>query len=92
MDAAYLHGPDCTLTFAGPNPGDRAQVRFQQNYCAMAAGNITVESITGNVPITRVQKRMGRRPAGHRAGYGFRIVSLRLTILSSDKQKKGPGA
>ena len=56
MAAAYLHGPDCTLTFAGPTPGDRAQVRFQQNYCAMAAGNVTVESITGNVPITRVQK------------------------------------
>lgn len=56
MAAAYLHGPDCALTFAGPTPGDRAEIRFQQNYCAMAAGNITVESITGNVPITRVQK------------------------------------
>jgi len=56
MTAAYLHGPDCNLTFAGPNPGDRAEVRFQQNYCAAAAGNITVESITGITPITRVKK------------------------------------
>jgi len=64
MTAAYLHGPDCTLTFAGPNPGDRAVVRFQQNYCAMTAGNITVESISGNVPITRVQEGawVGDRP------------------------------
>ena len=55
LSASLVNGPDCVLNFAGPNAGERAMVRFQQNYCALAAGNITVENLTGLTAVVRTR-------------------------------------
>jgi len=44
-----LYGPDCRVRFMGPNDG-YSVVNFQQNYCVLEAGDITVKRILGAKP------------------------------------------
>ena len=51
VTAIGLYGPDCRIGFENVNTKVQALVNFQQNYCGMAAGDITVEQISGPQPI-----------------------------------------
>ncbi|MCF1439363.1 MAG: hypothetical protein LPD71_11650, partial [Shewanella sp.] len=41
------YGPEVTLTFKRKTDGQVATIRVQQNFCFLAAGNITVKPIRG---------------------------------------------
>ena len=45
-----MHGPDCRIGFKNPTKDQYAIVEFQQNYCFLEAGDITVKSINGPKP------------------------------------------
>ena len=49
-----FYGPDCTVVFSTYDEKNQAAVRFQQNYCGLEAGDITVEPIYGQKPIYRI--------------------------------------
>ena len=43
-------GPDCRLGFTNSRTGALSIVEFQEDYCGLEAGDITVTSIEGPVP------------------------------------------
>ena len=43
-------GPDCRLGFTNSSTGAQSIVEFQQDYCGLEAGDITVKSIEGPIP------------------------------------------
>ena len=45
-----FYGPDCRLGFINQSTGAQALVDFQQNYCLLKAGEITVTPIDGPAP------------------------------------------
>jgi hypothetical protein len=45
-----FYGPDCRLGFTNSSTGALSIVEFQQDYCGLEAGDITVTSIEGPVP------------------------------------------
>ncbi len=44
-------GPDCQVSFINTQTSDTATVAFQQNYCVLEAGSISVTPISGAKPI-----------------------------------------
>lgn len=44
------YGPDCVVGFLKKGTTDVAVVDFQQNYCAMKAGDIAVNPVSGPKP------------------------------------------
>lgn len=53
-EQSTVYGPDCNITFNANN--QVYVVRAQQNYCYLAAGNITASVVSGNAVITSTQR------------------------------------
>jgi hypothetical protein len=50
IEISGFYGPDCRLGFTNSSTGALSIVEFQEDYCALKAGDITVTSIEGPVP------------------------------------------
>lgn len=56
MTNTGYYGPDCRIGFLNPTKEKQAVVEFQQNYCGMEAGDITVKSISGPKPDAEINE------------------------------------
>lgn len=63
FETVGLFGPDCKVTFVNSANGKKATYRFQQNYCVAAAGDITVQKISGETLHYRADR--GDYPGHH---------------------------
>jgi hypothetical protein len=52
MTNTGYYGPDCRIGFLNPTKGQQSIVEFQQDYCCMEAGDITVTLKSGQKPNT----------------------------------------
>ena len=56
MTNTGYYGPDCRIGFSNVTKEKHAIVEFQQNYCCMEAGDITVKSISGPKPNVEIEE------------------------------------
>jgi hypothetical protein len=50
LEISGFYGPNCRIGFTNSSTGALSIVDFQEDYCALEAGNITVTSLQGPVP------------------------------------------
>jgi hypothetical protein len=56
LQQSASYGPDCTVTVTWADGKKTAVIRGQQNFCALAAGNIIASVVSGDATITRIEK------------------------------------
>ena len=73
IKGAFSSGARCVMVFKkkGGGPQDRAVYTINQNWCAFAAGNISVELTKGGPAILRIGKNHGSFP--NRPGQVFLV-------------------
>jgi hypothetical protein len=55
-------GPECVITVSGDK--DTAVLQVQQNFCGLAAGEVTAKVVSGNAKLVRVTKGAYRNTPG----------------------------